>query len=198
MKERRTIRFGTLTALIGASVLIVACGRQSKVAASSDADNPTAIAVAAATWDSTVQSIDYQTRMITLKAPAGTIKQYQAGRDVVNFGQIQVGDTVNATVIDEVAVFVRNAGAPPSASEGTTVALAPKGAKPGIIIADTDQLTSKIEAVNKKDRTITLEEIAGKPKTLRVASGVNLADLKKGDDVVVQYTRAFALLVEKP
>lgn len=36
------------------------------------------------------------------------------------------------------------------------------------------------------------------PTALKVGPNVNLADLKKGDDVVVRYTQALAVLVEKP
>jgi hypothetical protein len=52
--------------------------------------------------------------------------------------------------------------------------------------------------VNHATRTITLEELAGKPKTVKLGPGVNVSDLKKGDDVVVRYTDALVLDVEKP
>jgi hypothetical protein len=101
-------------------------------------------------------------------------------------------------VIDEFAVYVRKAGAPPSVGEAALVALAPKGAKPGMILADTTEITDKIVAVNVSDRTVTLQGLSGKPQTFTVGPHVNLADVKKGDDVVVRYTEALAVLVESP
>jgi hypothetical protein len=65
----------------------------------------------------------------------------------VNFAKIQVGDTVKATVTEEVAVYI-GSGAPPSAVAGSGVALAPVGAKPGGVLVDTMQVTAKVNTVD--------------------------------------------------
>jgi len=96
------------------------------------------------------------------------------------------------------AVFVKKADAPPSADETETVALAPKGAKPGLIVADTQVVTAKIEAVNYRKRTVTLKGPEGQTRILKVGSNVkNFKEVKKGDEVVVRFTEALVILVEK-
>ena len=176
---------------------MASCTR-SRETARSQGDQPAVVAIDTATSTAAVETIDYGTRTLTLKHPDGSITIYKAGKDVANFDQIHVGDTVNATVIEALAVSIRKAGEPPNVGEGVTVALAPKGSKPGMIVSDTDEITSKIESVDFANRTIVLDEVAGKPRTIKVAPRVNLADFKAGDDVVVRYTKALALFVEKP
>jgi hypothetical protein len=182
--------------LIG-MMAFVSCAHQEKTAPTSQGPEPAVVAVTAVTVTSTVEAVDAGKRTVTLKGPGGTTT-YKAGKDLINFDRIKVGDQVKATVIDELAVYVRKSGAPASVGEGALVALAPKGAKPGMIVADTTEITDKIVAVNVSDRTVTLQGLSGKPRTFTVGPNVNLADVKKGDDVVVRYTEALAVLVESP
>ena len=156
------------------------------------------ITVISMTRMATVQAIDPAKHTVTLKTPDGLTKTFKVSEDVTNFDQIKVNDQVRATLIESIAVFVRKVGTPPDVREGATVALAPKGARPGIVLADTVEVTSKIMAVDLQNRTITIKEVTGKPKTLKVGPQVNLTNFMRGDDVVVQTTEALAILVEKP
>lgn len=63
------------------------------------------------------------------KFPGGSKTTHQAGPEVANFSQIQMGDRVKAVVTEKAAVFI-GTGAPPRASMGAGVALAPQGAMP--------------------------------------------------------------------
>jgi hypothetical protein len=166
--------------------------------ASRSANEPVAYAIKTATATDTVKSIDYTNRLITLESPDGERETYHAGPSVINFDQIHVGNQVRATVAKALAVSVRKAGTPPNEGESTTVALAPKGEKPGILVTKTEEATSKIMDVNHTDRTITLAQLAGGPKTVQLAPDVDISGLKKGDGVVVRYTDAFAISVQKP
>jgi len=155
--------------------------------------------VAAAEMTATVDAIDAANRTVTLKGPEGQTRTLKAGPEVRNFDQIKVGDLVKATFLEELAVFVKKSDAPPSAEETTTVTLAPKGAKPGVVVTDTKVVTAKIESVNKKKRTVTLKGPDGKKKTLKVGKNVaNFHEVKKGDEVYIRFTEALAILVEKP
>lgn len=191
----------TLGAMAICLVVWAACKKEEQAAQVNDSGQggePAGIAVATVSTSATVEAIDREHRTVTLKAPDGTTKTYKLGRDVVNLGQIQVGDRINARLLESVAVFVRKGGAPPSARGTAAVALAPKGAKPGVIMADTTEITARIEAVDPTERTLTLEGPAGKPRTLKVGPDVNLDALRKGDDVTVRFTEALALLDEQP
>lgn len=66
-------------------------------------------------------------------------------------------------------------------------------------MADTQVVTAKIEAINYKTRTITLKGPADQSKTLKVGNNVkNFNAVKKGNEVVVRFTEALAIIVETP
>ena len=76
--------------------------------------------------------------------------------------------------------------------------LAPKGDKPGMLIADTDQITGKIQSIDADKHTITFTQADGTAKTVKAGQKVNLSDLKPGDDITARVTQALAIVVEKP
>jgi hypothetical protein len=157
-----------------------------------------AIIVDTITATATVTAVDHAKRTVTLQNPDGTTSIYKVGKDVVNFDQIKVGDRVRATLVESLAIAIRKPGEPPSAGETQTVALAPKGAKPGGIVVNTAELTAKVQALDTSKRTVTLMGPAGNKRTLKVGPDVDLSKLQVGDDVVVRFTEALALLVEAP
>jgi hypothetical protein len=156
------------------------------------------IATETTTATATVQAVDRAKRTVTLRSPDGTTSIYKVPKEAVNFDEIEVGDQVKATLVESLAVALRKADEPPSAGESQAVALAPKGAKPGGIIVDTAQLTARVTAVDMAKRTVTLVGPAGNRRTLKVGPNVDLTKVQPGDNVVVRYTEALALMVEKP
>jgi len=144
----------------------------------------------------TVMDIDAPNRRVTLTTTDGTRRTYTLGPEVRNFDQIHIGDLVKATVTEETALFLRSAGTPPSATQTTTVARAPEGARPGMAIADTTQVTGKIVAV--EGRHVTLQFPDGKTRKIKVQKDVDLTGIRPGDAVTGQVTQAMAIKVEKP
>jgi Cu/Ag efflux protein CusF len=157
-----------------------------------------AIAVVATTATFTVQSVDAAKREVTLKAADGTEQTFKLGDEVRNFDQIQVGDQVKATVIDSLAVSARGAGEPPSAGESRSVALAPKGEKPGAVVSETEEITATIQDIDPEERTVTFLGPQGKLRTVKVGPDVDLSKLNEGDSVTLRYTKAMAIKVETP
>jgi len=144
----------------------------------------------------TVTAIDAATRKITLTMADGKRTTVKCGPQVVNFSQIQINDRLNLTVTEELAVFLGK-GNPPSAAAGVTVALAPVGAKPGGLMADTVRVTARITAIDAKTRKVTLTLPDGSTETVKAGKQVDLSGVKPGDDVTVQHTEALAITVEK-
>ena len=75
-------------------------------------------------------------------------------------------------------------------------ALEAKGAKPGLLLSETDEVTGKIDSVDPSSHTIKLTDADGQTRTLRTAPRVDLSDLKAGDDVTARVTRVVAIKVE--
>ena len=77
--------------------------------------------------------------------------------------------------------------------------LAPKGHKPSGLVAETVELTGSVELVDPEKRTIAVKGPAGNIRTLKVDKAVkNFDQIKKGDQIVLRFTEAFALSVAKP
>jgi len=159
---------------------------------------PGGIMVETATSTSTVEDIDKANRMVTLKGPDGTLTHVKLGDEVKNFDQIEKGDHVVAEYYQSVAVDVQKAGVAPTQSGSSTVQVAPKGAKPGVITVDTRTVVAVVEDINYKKRTVTLRTPEGL-ETLKVADTVKrFKEVKKGDNVYVKETQALAISVKKP
>src|SRR5688572_5317518 len=167
-------------------------------AAAAQRDPPRAAATIAASGTATVVAVDQAERVVVLKTADGDMIPVKCGKNVINFDQIKAGDTVKATAIDRVAVYVGKDDPADRFGSGRIVMRAAKGERPGFLIADTAQATAKIEAIDADARTVTLKNADGKSSTVSVGSDVDLASVKKGDEVKVRTTTGIALSVEKP
>jgi hypothetical protein len=146
----------------------------------------------------TVSDIDKDKRKLTLTTPDGVKTTVEAGPAVVNFDQIQIGDQVKATVTEQLVVFVRKSGEPPAEGQAATVALAPMGAKPGVVMADTEETTAKVTAIDVQNHKATIQFPDGQSKTFKVRKDVDLTKRSVGEEVVIRTTDAMAISVEKP
>jgi hypothetical protein len=161
-----------------------------------DPNKPAAVEVLTVRTSATVQSIDRTSRTVTLKNEAGAITTYKCGPEVRNFDQINVGDHVKAEVVDSLAVFVGKA-TEPSVTMVSATALAPKGSKPGVIMADTSEITAKVVSVDSAGHAIAVTGPMGRTRSFSVNPAIDLSGVKVGDDVVVRCTQGLAIVVEK-
>jgi hypothetical protein len=184
----------TIAVLIALSAGLAMAQGQGAAAA-----KPGAILVDAATSTVTVDAIDAAKRLVTIKRADGATRTYKLGPEVKNFDQIKVGDQVKTTYVDSVAIFVRKSNEPPAAGQVETVEVAPKGAKPGIIVTDTTEITARVEAIDYPLRTLSLKGPQGNLAPYAVDDSVrNFNSIKAGDEVVVRVTEAVAITVEAP
>ena len=146
----------------------------------------------------TVTAVDAASRKVTLITADGAKTTVKAGPEVVNFDQIQVGDQVKATVAEQLVMFMRKNGEPANDGEAAAVALAPVGAKPGMLMANTVEVTGKVEAIDLAHRKATLRFPDGHSQTFKVRKDVDMTKGKIGDEVVFRTTEAMAISVEKP
>lgn len=149
------------------------------------------------TATATVTAIDAATRELRLTLSDGRRKTVKCGPAVRNFSQIHINDRVKIVMTEETAVYL-DKGKKPGASGAAAVALAPLGAKPGVVMAETLQGTVKVTAIDTAARKVTLVNTAGESKTLKVGDHIDLAKVKVGDSVTVRQTEAVAVSVGKP
>ncbi len=149
------------------------------------------------TVTATVQSVNQQTRMVTLKGPHGKTATIHVGDAVQNLPQVKKGDQVVVTYYESLAYDVMKAG---DAKRGVTEATAVGGAAPGEMPAGVGAravtVTAKIKAIDKKNNTVTLKGPQGNMRTVKVKDPSKLDKVKVGDLVSITYTEALAISVE--
>jgi hypothetical protein len=129
----------------------------------------------------TVQSINADQHVIVLNFSGGATATFRPGPQVANLYQIRAGDKVQATVAQELAVYVLKDGQVPGA-----------GGKPEAIKAD-----AKVLVVDPSYRLLTLQYSNGQAETFKVGLDVKLLEMEPGDAVVVRTVELIALRVEK-
>jgi hypothetical protein len=145
----------------------------------------------------TVAAIDVARRLVTLRGPEGTLFTVEAGEEVRNLPQVEVGDRVVVRYYEAIAAEVAESSQEASAS--TTAMRAPLGAKPGAGLAQQVTATVKIVALDLAHHTVSFIDPEGLAQTITVQEPQMrdfLKTLKVGDEVAVTYTKALAISVE--
>jgi hypothetical protein len=146
----------------------------------------------------TVESIDPKKRILTLRGTQGSTITLRADKAVTHFDHLKKGDVVLADFVESIAIFMRAVSAAPNAAEARLVSVAPKGAKIGVLLAETFQLTAVVESIDFKARQVTLKEPNGNRRLVPVDKGFkNLERFRKGEEVALRMTEAIAIKVEK-
>ncbi len=145
-----------------------------------------------------ITALDPSARKVTLLKPDGEKVTVKVGLYAKNYDQLKVGDMVNATLTEELVVYLD--GKAPAAADGAAglVALAPKGEQPGGVVAETIQVTATIKEIDGGARTATLIFQDGTEKTFPVRDDIDLSSRMVGEKVVFLVTEIMALEVETP
>lgn len=147
--------------------------------------------------NATVTDIDASARKVTLTAKNGEKTTVKCPPEVANFDQIHVGDVVKALVTSELTVAMADAATQRIESANKTVLLAPKGAKPGAFVTETQQYTAKVTDINLKKHQATLSFPDGSKRTFNVRKDVDLKERKVGEEVIFRVAMAMAISIEK-
>ena len=172
---------------------------ESTTTGKSTAGKPSVTKSALVTATATVQAIELKNRLVTLKDEDGNTFEILVGKEARNLPQVKVGDIVEVTYYESVAVNVYKPGEAPSGAESTSVLARSKpGGKPGGITAKQVTVTATVQSIDKKNQTAVLKGPEGNVVKVNVKNPKNLENVDVGDEVVITYTRAYAISVEKP
>ena len=192
--------------LLLSAALLSACASQSdEQALSSDVSSsqviqegvPGSVTTEVEQIRAVVTAIDHSKRTFTLQDAQGNRRTLQAVPEMVNFPQLRVGDKVKATVTIERVVFLREPDAVATPDGGAALlATAPEGSKPGMLMADTVEVTARVMAIDTTQHTATLVFADGSRKLVRVRPDVVLKTENLNRQLVIRLTSAFAIGVE--
>jgi len=199
------IRFATMAMLFTTLCFLIACtttsppppGTANSTAAVAEGV-PGGVFVNTMEVSVKITAVDTAKRKLTLLLPNGEKTTVKVGPEVVNFDQIQRGDLVTATLTEETVIYLDEEGVATTDGAAAMVALAPKGAKPGGLVAETVQVTATVAAIDPAKRTATLRFEDGHTETFPVRADIDLSQRKVGEKVVFLVTEMIAISVEKP
>jgi hypothetical protein len=148
----------------------------------------------------TVQAIDVAKRELTLKGPLGNVNSFTVDKQVKRLDELKVGDEVTADYFISLAGELRapteeERRNPISIIEG--VARGPKGSDPAAGGVRTIRVVAEVVGLDLPSQTVTLKGPKGDTATVRAKKLDNFKKLRLGDTIVVTYTEALAISVEK-
>jgi len=150
------------------------------------------------TGTATVEAIDLEKRLVTLRRADGSVFDLAVGKEARNLPQVKVGDEVVVKYHQSIAVQVTKPGAAEGSQVKETVTRAKPGEKPAGAVAKQVTVTATVEKIDKKKMIATLKGPEGKVVDVKVRDPKNLENVNVGDQVVITYTEAVAVSVEKP
>ena len=148
----------------------------------------------------TVEAIDHDKREATLKGPRGDSVTFTVDERVKRLKEIQVGDTVTADYYVSVAAELR---APTAEERQEPLVIlegagrAPAGTSPAGGGLRQIKAVCTLEGLDRPTESVTLKGPLGRYASVRLADPSNLPHLRIGDTVLVTYTEALAISVEK-
>jgi Cu/Ag efflux protein CusF len=152
-----------------------------------------------ATVTATVQAIDLEKRIVTLKGPEGNVFDVKVGPEARNLPQVKPGDIVVAKYFEAVAVEVKKGGVGLRSKETeTATSRAPLGDKPAGAVATTTTITANVIKVDAKRQVVTLEGPSGRTKDVKIKDPQVFSQIKAGEQVEIVFTEALAIAVEAP
>jgi len=144
----------------------------------------------------TVTKINHQTREVTVKTDDGREFSFVADPAVKNLAQVNVGDVVTATYAEALAYEVKKGGTP-DATQTVAGGTAAAGKKPAAAVANQVTVTVQITAIDPATPSVTFKGPQGNTRTIKVRDPEKLKGVSVGDTVVLTYTEALAIKVDK-
>lgn len=149
----------------------------------------------------TVTAIEPETRLLTLRSADGNELVIEAGDQVRNFDQIEVGDRVDVSFYEALVAEVTDA--PPSSETGSQPVVidsrrAPLGERPGGAVTLVQTAVVTIDAVDPDENIVKFTGPDGEPRevaVMRPEMQKFIKTLSPGDRVQVTYGEALAVAV---
>lgn len=144
-----------------------------------------------------VSAIDHATRRVALITNDGETVEFEAGSNVRNLDQVNVGDTVRAQYFESIVYEVRRPGeAVPGVRVAEERGTAPVGEMPAAAVARAVTITATVAGIDMNAPSVKLRMADGSVRTLPVRDANRLRAVAVGDLVEFTFTQAVGIEVE--
>jgi hypothetical protein len=150
------------------------------------------------TLTGTVEAVDMANKVVTIKGSKGRTIDLKVGEEAKNLNQVKVGDKVVAKYYESIAYRLKKPGEAEGVKTEEGMATAKPGEVPAAVLANQVTVTATIQDISPKKTYVTLKGPDGKTVDVKVKDPKNVEKLKVGDQVVITYTQAFAIALDKP
>jgi hypothetical protein len=148
-----------------------------------------------------ITAIDAKTREVTIEGSLGNFITLTAGPELTRFDELAVGDMVNATYTSSLSGELREPTeeelANPLVVLDAEAIKAQKDEDPGAAVGVTVRAVCTIEGMNRVTGTVMLKDSDGDFHLIEDVDPAKMAGVNIGQTVVVTYTEAFALSLDK-
>lgn len=165
--------------------------------ASADDDRPVFSVSESTTVSAVVQSIDYETREVTLNGGDGKPVSFTVSPEVQNLAQVEVGDILQAEYETTFSAEVFPAdGSEAVDGAMSAVVRAGEGEMPGGVVMDSVVINATIHKIDLENNTFQLAFTDGRIAQYASRNPGNLRRVSMGDLVVMTITESVAVRVE--
>ena len=183
------------TVVLGAALALNAPAQETKSAAPLSAERSLLVTVTAK-----VEAVDQAKREVTLKGPLGNVVTFVVDKRVKRLQEVKVGDEVTADYYVSLAGELR---APTEEEKNNPLTIleggarAPKGTSPAGGVLRAFKVVATVVGLDLPTQSVTLQGPLGNTGTIRAEHVEKLKQLRLGDTVVVTYTEALAISLQK-
>ncbi len=147
-----------------------------------------------------ITAIDNENRILVLQGPLGNQVSMQVGDAVERFDEFAVGDLVQATFLESIAGELREPTEEELLvpwAELDAAALAGESIDPGAAVGKVIRAVCTIEGMNRITRTVTVLDPMGQVHVIGDIDPARMEGVTLGQTIILTYTRAMALELEK-
>ncbi len=152
------------------------------------------------TASATVEAVNQERREVMLRTEDGRYLTVDAGPEVRNFDQIEVGDRVEAVYVESVVASMASAGQDAQDDAVVAVERAPEGARPGVAMASEVQTTVELVSYDPVTGLATYTTPEGFTDSVIVEDPAMrdfAAQLQPGDRVNLTISEAVAIVIRE-
>jgi hypothetical protein len=144
-----------------------------------------------------VTAIDQKNRIVTIKGPEGNEFAVSVDQRVKNLGQVKVGDMVDVTYIQSVALDFQKGDGIRMATQTVAADRAAVGQLPGGAAMKQTTMVSNIWAVDQAKGTVMVRGPFGHFTEVKLKDPSMLNGVKVGDQMKMTITQALATAVQR-
>jgi hypothetical protein len=146
-----------------------------------------------------VEAVDAEKRLITLKGPNGNVGEYEVGEEVQRLAEIKAGDKLNAEYKVAAVAELREPTAEEKSAptvEVTSTARGTMDAPPAGGIARAVKVVTTIDALDRASQSLTVKGPEGNAVTVHVEDPTMFDHLTVGQTIVVTFAETLGLAIE--